>query len=84
MKPKSEIMQEMRAARAASGLKRFEIWLPEANGKTAKALKALAEMDADSISALLSDNQCSSCREYCPYNEQKRDVCEDCYAKMYE
>ena len=79
-KPKSELMAKMRAERAAGGLKRFEVWLPETqSNSTSKALKALAKMDADSISALLSDNQCAGCGEYCPYNEQKEDLCDECH-----
>jgi len=83
-KPKSELMAKMRAERAAGGLKRFEVWLPETqSNSTSKALKALALMDVDSISALLSDNQCSSCHEYSPFCEQNRDVCVDCFDRMY-
>ena len=87
-KPKSELMAKMRAERAAGGLKRFEVWLPETqSNSTSKALKALALMDADSISALLSDNQCSlkagGCGEYAPFCEQNRDLCVDCFDRLH-
>jgi len=84
MKPKSEIMQEMRAARVEAGLKRYEVWLP-ATRDVAKALKTLEGMDSDSISALLSDNTCPVCGQYSPFSERSGPdaKCKECAAAEY-